>query len=1789
METALRLFVLAAICAACSGTEGHVVKGPVARAALGAHRLDPAAEHLTGQIVAEGATGYDGSMRELWIPPLETAPLVIVSEGGTDIFTHEEPVLPKLRTLLVREDPAGVEPVYATPLTTLTLELAALVADLRVGFYRGNGDGQVTAAELLDAIEVAEAMVREAFGLGLLDDANLFTSPPLILPTTETQEEQDAAIAHRMAVEAFAALLLELLDATSDPGGELTPEVVLVALARDLMDGELDAAAFGEPIEALPDAVILEQILSLDPGELFVPNSDIRISELAFRLGVESLITAPGLRVEWRRLRVPPLDPVVLLIDRDGDGVADPRDAFPGDSADWADADADGVGDNSDAYPQNAACWAEGDGNGEDCLVNVLAHASPRQLVAGDDGIVYILLAAEKRILRFDPDAGHFLPAIHLRGQAAPRSIAYSPNHDRLYVAYQGTAITYVDPSRSLDEVAFASTREPIYGLAAVGNFLLAQDNSGAWESHYLFDRDGRQTDWEEWNHYSRVYAWNEVNDRVYFFRDTTSPNDLMWEKVDQNTGVITSEGETPYHGAFTIAPPITVSGDGRYVMLGSGDVYDANTLLIAGSIPPGQSHAVWPTGMGPITLSPLGADRTLLERRDAQRNVAEYRVYDGNAIGLIELGDRLVVVLETSTEWRFVEYVPSDDSDGDGVGNGLDAFPLDPAASQDTDRDGYPDVWNPGHDASDSTSGLVLDSYPQDSACFLPEHGDGTTCDIAARLPNYLANEITADRDGTIYLLSSSQSRVFRWSAVTGEHLNPLFVGSSGPRAEPAPTEMAWSPSHERLYLGYPNGGLTYVAPALGADERSFAATAEPVGGLASVGNFVLAQDNSGAWESHYIFDRNGQRTDWEEWNHYSRVYEWSDANQRVYFFRDTSSPNDLMWEEVDQATGTIIAEGETPYHGSYSILPPIRVSPDGSRVLLGSGDLYDGLSLRILDSLPVHLVDAAWLADGSLVTIRESGDGRTLLEQWSADLTLYNVQYYRGAPLRVVATAGAIVVITQDGTGPAFAYYVPTDDGDGDGVVNSEDAFPLDPAASLDSDGDGYPDAWNPGKGPGDSTEGLTLDAFPFDSACQLPEHALPGQSGVCDIAHGIPSYEPARIEMDEDGIIYLLSPEQDRIFRWSIDAAYHLNPLFVGDDPRHLAYSPRHERLYVGYASGAITQLDARDPAAGERPFATTAEPIGGLASVGDFVLAQDNSGAWESHYIFDRDGHRTDWQEWNHYSRVYEWSDANERVYFFRDTSSPNDLMWEEVDQATGTITAEGETPYHGKYAILPPIRVSPDGARVLLGSGDVYDARSLEYLDSLPDRLVDAAWLANGGLITIRAAADGRTVIEQWSAGLVLYDREAIDGRPIRVVVRGDDVVVITSRSEQPAFTNYILSDDGDEDGVVNAEDAFPVDPAASLDSDGDGYPDAWNPGHGPGDSTDRLILDAFPDDFACQVPEHGVGGVCDFEYVLPASYGDPFCGTDAPLPSGSHGSATLGATSDFVPLCDGWMLIGDTTDDRIAIHNVIENRRGANHPLGSAPGDLELDEQRKLLYIALPEQRSLGVLDLVAGDLEVLSVGIDIAALSLDSAGNLFVLGRSASSYSGQLYRLAAGAVAPQGPWPIAGRLMRVNAVTGEIVAADGSSSVRRYSFTPATGPVLLQTASAGNAGDLAISRDGRHVAVASGGGNGAGYTMFDFDASNLASVRGQWAVGAYPRGAAFDSTTDRVMASNYDSMLIFDVDTFQELKRYRPSYCSYGTLARVEFSRGDDIAFGRQVCGFDRDSTRFEWFVPGP
>ena len=75
---------------------------------------------------------------------------------------------------------------------------------------------------------------------------------------------------------------------------------------------------------------------------------------------------------------------------------------------------------------------------------------------------------------------------------------------------------------------------------------------------------------------------------------------------------------------------------------------------------------------------------------------------------------------------WEDRRVTEAVDSDDDRVQDGNDDFPNDPAASVDTDEDGYPDEWNEGMEQTDSTTGLILDDFPDDPAASVDTDGDG-------------------------------------------------------------------------------------------------------------------------------------------------------------------------------------------------------------------------------------------------------------------------------------------------------------------------------------------------------------------------------------------------------------------------------------------------------------------------------------------------------------------------------------------------------------------------------------------------------------------------------------------------------------------------------------------------------------------------------------------------------------------------------------------------------------------------------------------------------------------------------------------------------------------------------------------------------------------------------------------------------------------------------------------------------------------------------------------------------
>jgi hypothetical protein len=125
---------------------------------------------------------------------------------------------------------------------------------------------------------------------------------------------------------------------------------------------------------------------------------------------------------------------------------------------------------------------------------------------------------------------------------------------------------------------------------------------------------------------------------------------------------------------------------------------------------------------------------------------------------------------------------------------------------------------------------------------------------------------------------------------------------------------------------------------------------------------------------------------------------------------------------------------------------------------------------------------------------------------------------------------------------------------DRDHDGVFDSSDDFMIDPAASKDSDGDGYPDEWNPGKNESDSNTGLLIDLFPHDSFLNGYDHKDSDEDGVVD-GHDDFKYDPAASkDSDRDGYPDEWNPGMTRE-----DSTTELKLDKYPDDPDRNGYEP------------------------------------------------------------------------------------------------------------------------------------------------------------------------------------------------------------------------------------------------------------------------------------------------------------------------------------------------------------------------------------------------------------------------------------------------------------------------------------------------------------------------------------------------------------------------------------------------------------------------------------------------------
>ena len=96
---------------------------------------------------------------------------------------------------------------------------------------------------------------------------------------------------------------------------------------------------------------------------------------------------------------------------------------------------------------------------------------------------------------------------------------------------------------------------------------------------------------------------------------------------------------------------------------------------------------------------------------------------------------------------------------------------------------------------------------------------------EATAELPNYTPDTIDYDGTDVVYLLNGANRLVFRWSVSGSRYLNPYELSATGS----APTRLAYSAAHRRLYLAYGTPAVRYLDTTVAAPVETAARTIRP------------------------------------------------------------------------------------------------------------------------------------------------------------------------------------------------------------------------------------------------------------------------------------------------------------------------------------------------------------------------------------------------------------------------------------------------------------------------------------------------------------------------------------------------------------------------------------------------------------------------------------------------------------------------------------------------------------------------------------------------------------------------------------------------------------------------------------------------------------------------------------------------------------------------------------------------------------------------------------------------
>jgi hypothetical protein len=651
--------------------------------------------------------------------------------------------------------------------------------------------------------------------------------------------------------------------------------------------------------------------------------------------------------------------------------------------------------------------------------------------VVDSRGIAYIISRSHPVIFRYDLTEQAYIENVSL--PALADRVEYHPDQDRIYLYSAGRQVYRVDDLAESPSVGqFPNVLLDVYDLEPIGEDLLL-DHTPPTGGFGIYDSDGVLLNQHPDCCYQRPFLYDYLTERLFW------PGGWVQYLGDGQLG-------ESVDGPWVIA----ISNTGELAVDDDGYIYNAANLSVVDSLAEKITHAAWMENSRLYTIKyrdSSSIESVTIQRWNEYFSQADERTFVGSLAGFHDWSDHLLLIRSVDGTPRFELLDPA-----------LNEVPPPTLATPDIrleDSSAFFAAlsWNDitgereyvvERKRSGEASWSKVETLDANQAYFVdttlsPENvyqfrvsarNGSVVSDFSAIVEvdlegvvdhridpssvEFIADDVSLGANGLVYVLSLEYESIFVWNTTSQDW--GVTIPLQG-----TPDYVAYSPGLPFAFTGYLDGSINRIDLKLANPvEVPFAELPDSFDlecGMEATGAFLVvcvdSQNTDSFGYEHRSYNMSGVLIDAEEERRSLYGAAWSEANRTLYYFKSSGLQYALSSRiNVDGTFGHQLSS----FPDYFDALDhPIRVAPDGSVVVFGSGDVFDGIKLERIYILPGSIEDGMWL-QGEFFTL-SSGEVRRHLADYSV-----------GESMNLGQTVLRILPVSED----LFVVVTQTDDQD-------------------------------------------------------------------------------------------------------------------------------------------------------------------------------------------------------------------------------------------------------------------------------------------------------------------------------------------------------------------------------------------------------------------------------------------------------------------------------------------------------------------------------------------------------------------------------------------------------------------------------------------------------------------------------------------------------------------------------------------------------------------------------------